>query len=154
MMTFPLFASHREGRKGRDTRGVAAVEFALVAPVLLVLALGIVDYGEMIWQQEAVDNAVAAGADYAVAYGWNPGGISGAEYAATPLSITPTQTEYTGCPSASGVAKTSKSTCSDGYAARTYVQVGAQTTYNLLLAWPGFPASITLNGSALARIGP
>jgi Flp pilus assembly pilin Flp len=32
-------------RRGRDDRGAAAVEFALVVPVLLMVMLGILDYG-------------------------------------------------------------------------------------------------------------
>ena len=42
----------------RDVRGVAALEFALVAPILLLLILGIVDFGER-YKSAAVYNDAA-----------------------------------------------------------------------------------------------
>lgn len=42
---------------GRDSKGAAAVEFALVLPILLVLVLGIIEFGYL-----AYANASAAGA--------------------------------------------------------------------------------------------
>ena len=49
----------------RDQRGVAAVEFAIIAPVFFALLLGIVDVGRYMWtlntMQYAIDDAVRAG---------------------------------------------------------------------------------------------
>ena len=44
-------------RRGRDQRGAAAVEFALVTPLLLMLVLGIIDFGWMIMKSNLVNNA-------------------------------------------------------------------------------------------------
>ena len=44
-------------RPGRDQRGAAAVEFALVTPLLLMLVLGILDFGWMIMKANLVNNA-------------------------------------------------------------------------------------------------
>lgn len=41
----------------RDDRGAAAVEFALVVPLLLMLVFGIVDFGYMINRSSMVNNA-------------------------------------------------------------------------------------------------
>ena len=43
-------------------RGAAALEFALVAPVLIMLLLGIVDFGVLMNAQSVVANAVREGA--------------------------------------------------------------------------------------------
>ena len=40
-------------RRSRDDRGAAAVEFALVLPVLMLIVLGIVDYG--LWFSNSID---------------------------------------------------------------------------------------------------
>lgn len=45
-----------------DDRGVAALEFGFVLPVLLLLALGIIDFGRAIWYQATLDYAVEAAA--------------------------------------------------------------------------------------------
>lgn len=53
------------GRR-RTSRGVIAVEFAIIAPVLLVLLLGIIDLALMFWVNLAMQYAVREGARYAV----------------------------------------------------------------------------------------
>jgi Flp pilus assembly protein TadG len=46
----------RRGRT-RDERGAAVVEFALVAPILLMLVFGIIDFGWMLMKANLVNNA-------------------------------------------------------------------------------------------------
>ena len=48
-----------------DTRGIAAVEFAFVVPILCLLLAGAVDLGGVLYTQFQLNNAVAAGAAYA-----------------------------------------------------------------------------------------
>lgn len=47
-------------------RGAAAVEFALIAPVLIVLLLGIINAGYLFGQKLALNQAVREGARHAV----------------------------------------------------------------------------------------
>lgn len=50
-------------RQGRDReRGAAAVEFALVAPLLLLLVFGIITYGYMLSFRQAISQGAAEGA--------------------------------------------------------------------------------------------
>ncbi|WP_439569483.1 TadE/TadG family type IV pilus assembly protein [Sphingopyxis sp.] len=44
---------------GRDSRGTALVEFALTAPVFLLLLLGIIDYGWKYYAQHVLQGAVS-----------------------------------------------------------------------------------------------
>lgn len=53
----------------RDRRGVAAVEFALIAPALFLLTVGIIDVGRMMWMASTLDHAAREGARYATAHG-------------------------------------------------------------------------------------
>ena len=55
-------------KRGRDG-GAAAVEFALVLPILLVLAFGVISYGTLFAQQLALNNGVRQGARLAVVEG-------------------------------------------------------------------------------------
>ena len=45
--------------------GLAAIEFAMLAPVFLVLLVGLVDLGGLVYTSNRLDTAVAAGAQYA-----------------------------------------------------------------------------------------
>lgn len=56
----------RLARARRRSRGVIAVEFAIVAPILLLLLLGIIDLALMFWVNLAMQYAVREGARYAV----------------------------------------------------------------------------------------
>lgn len=44
-------------RRARDQRGAAAVEFALVFPLLLLIVFGILDFGWMLMKANLVNNA-------------------------------------------------------------------------------------------------
>lgn len=45
------------GRKRREERGAAAVEFALIMPIFLLLLFGIIDFGYMINRSSVINNA-------------------------------------------------------------------------------------------------
>ena len=49
----------------RDTRGVAAVEFAFAFPILILLLVGILDIGRALWTTSTLDHAAREGARYA-----------------------------------------------------------------------------------------
>ena len=49
----------------RDERGAAAVEFALVLPILVVLAFGIIDFGRLLYTYNNLTSAVREGARFA-----------------------------------------------------------------------------------------
>jgi Flp pilus assembly pilin Flp len=52
----------------REEKGVGAVEFALVAPVLLLLIFGILQLGTLFLANHGLRNAVAEGARYATIF--------------------------------------------------------------------------------------
>ena len=50
----------------KDNRGIAAIEFAFIVPVFLILLMGTVDMAQMLLACYRLDQAVAAGSQYAV----------------------------------------------------------------------------------------
>jgi Flp pilus assembly protein TadG len=60
-----LAARRRISQLCRDQRGVAAVEFAMIAPIFFGLLIGIIDVGRYMWTlntiQYAIDQGVRAG---------------------------------------------------------------------------------------------
>jgi hypothetical protein len=57
---------HGSQRAWRDRRGIAALEAAMVAPVLVLILMACVDFGRAISQSIELANAVRAGAQHAV----------------------------------------------------------------------------------------
>ena len=55
-------------RRGRCQEGIAAVEFAIILPILLVLTLGALDLGHMYFMDHLITNASREGARYAAKY--------------------------------------------------------------------------------------
>lgn len=61
--------------------GIAAVEFAFLVPVFLVLMMGVIDMGQLLYDYYQLDQAVAAGAQYAVLNAANVTSAQGAQVA-------------------------------------------------------------------------
>ena len=68
---FPIleFKVHKMSRSFRKQRGAAAVEFAVVAPVFVLLIFGMIEYGRMVMVQQMLTNASREGARRAVLEG-------------------------------------------------------------------------------------
>ena len=88
----------------RKRRGAAAVEFAVVAPIFLLLVFGMIEYGRMVMVQQVLTNASREGARCAVLDGTThqevvdtvtayltSGSIQGAN-----ITVTPTNPEDAG----------------------------------------------------------
>lgn len=136
--------------------GLAAIEFAFLAPILLMLTVCTVDLGIAYYDAMQVENAAQAGSEYAAVHGYKIASISQAITSTSNLSglaASPAPTEFCGCPSGSGLTTaTCGSTCSDSSLAGTYVTVSATATYTTLIHYPMLPASFTFVNSAVARI--
>ena len=87
-------------RKQRD-RGAAAVEFALILPILLLLIGGIIDFGNLYYNQIIVSNAARDGARLVSANpvanpGWTSAQIQARITAASsPVNVNSTSTSWT-----------------------------------------------------------
>lgn len=78
-------------RRPRTERGAAAVEFALLLPVLVLLIGGIVDYGRYFFTQVQLSNAAREGARAGIVFG-DPVARATTAGGATPGWQTPTFT--------------------------------------------------------------
>jgi Flp pilus assembly protein TadG len=64
-------------RRGRSETGAELVEFALVFPLLLLVVLGIIDFGFLFQKYEVVTNAAREGARIATLPNYGPGYVQG-----------------------------------------------------------------------------
>ena len=76
----------------RSEKGVSAVEFALIAPLLFVLTFGIVEFGLLLFDKAVVTNASREGGRAAIVYDEDEDGVYTPP---TPEEIQGVVTEYT-----------------------------------------------------------
>jgi Flp pilus assembly protein TadG len=139
-----------------DRDGVAAVEFSIVAPLLIAMLIGTIDYGTGFYRKMQVQNAAHAGAEYALLNGFDSSAITNAVLNATNfsgVSSSPAPVQFCGCPSMSGVTSTDcGSTCSSGSTPGTYVTISAQGSYETLFHYPMVPNSFNFTSQTTVRI--
>jgi uncharacterized membrane protein len=140
--------------------GTAAIEFALLAPLLLILLTGIVEIGMAVFQDIQVQAAAEAGALYAAKYGSND--LTAIALAVTNatgtsgITAAPAPQVFCGCPTASGITSQGadcSTVCPDAKPPGKYVTISATITRTELLT-PyislGLPATFT--GSSVVRV--
>jgi Flp pilus assembly protein TadG len=139
-----------------DDEGLSGIEFAIIAPVLILSFIATADFGLAIYAKMEVENAAQAGTQYAAANGYTSSSVSSAVTAATNLSgltASPAPNEFCGCPSTSGVTTaTCNTNCASGATAGTYVSASAQATYSTIISYPGIPGSYTFSSTSTVRI--
>lgn len=59
-MTRRAFRSDAVAGFRRDARGASAVEFALLAPLVILMLVGIIETGRLLWTQHSLDQVAAA----------------------------------------------------------------------------------------------
>ena len=116
--------------------------------------------GITIFRQTQVSFAARAGADFALAHGFNATEVSNAIVTATTytaITATPAPKQFCGFPSATGVTVASgvppcTAVCSGGFKAGTYVQANSQVQFSPVIPNPWQTGPVTLAAQATVRI--
>lgn len=154
---------------GNSCRGTAALELAIVAPVLLTMLGGLADFGMAFRLKSELAAGVDAGAAYAFATEQQMLGtsqtlssstIASAVSAAPGLSgatVTVSQMPGSYCVTTSGTSATLKavssgSTCADGSAPGTYVTISASLPFQPLMPFYSMLGAMTLTASVSVRL--
>jgi Flp pilus assembly protein TadG len=169
----------RGSRRGAWDSGAAAVELSFLLPVLVVLGLGVSDYGALMGSAASLEAATRSVAEYArnsaacAAGGLansdcitginslvttlksNNTAISSATF--TPSSVQANAANYCTCTDGSGSSVgCSTLTCSVGSPPDTrvlqYIQIVANQTYTPLVSYAGFFSSFPATGQTTIRI--
>ncbi|MDN5003682.1 TadE/TadG family type IV pilus assembly protein [Bradyrhizobium sp. GCM10027634] len=140
----------------RDNRGVAAVEFGIMIPVLSLMVVSVTDIGLALYRKMQVEEAAQAGAQYAIARGFDAGGISSAVTSATnssDITASPAPVTFCGCPTSTGVSTVGCGTvCTGGAQAGTYTTISARATYYTLINYQIVATTYTYNAQSTARL--
>lgn len=140
---------------GND-HGSSLVEVALVAPTLILLLVGTVDFGRAYYLATEVAGAAHAGAEYGVQAPTDTAGMKAAAIADAPdvPSLT-VATPTFGCECSDGTKYSascaSKPSCSTNVVYAVKVSVSA--SYKPMFPWPGLPSRVQLANTAVMRCG-
>lgn len=139
----------------REAAGTALVNFAMIAPILIVMLLAIFDYGVGFYDTMALQNAVRAGAQYGTA---NPNDTAGIIAVATnaaefdPDDLTVAATRTCGCADGTAIACGSTPSCGDGSVKRSFVNVSMSKPHTPILPFTFGPSVSTLSADASLRV--
>lgn len=114
----------------RNEKGVAAVEFALVAPVLVLLMVGIGTYGTRIIAYNKMRQAVSTGAEYVMTVSDDTTEVKNlvlSSWDDKPGDASVTVAQACTC---AGVTNDCSTSCADGSYPLRYVTINATGTWN------------------------
>lgn len=140
----------------RSEKGSAAVELAIILPVLVLIVIGVADLGRVYLTRMTVSNAARAGAQYgsqstatsADTVGMNAAAKQDALESA-PIAVT----SRSFCRCAGGeIGDCTTGDCGAYGLYRLYVEVTASKTVNLVFNYPGLPSSVALSRKATFRV--
>lgn len=151
---------HKLFKRGGDRdRGAAAVEFALVLPVLVMLLLGIIDFGMVTNAQAIMGNAARDGARAASLKGSQAEGCAAALKASSSLlGFTNTGDCSTSVPKVTFTCQTlSGAACASGFDTSKETGGTVVVTVSYVYKWVspaifGLPGSTTITKSSYMRI--
>jgi len=136
------------------TRGTAAVELAILAPVIGTLITGAWDFGNALLQQERLSNAARAGAAFALTNTADSTDYTGMVQAArndasdTTDALHVTAQQVCTCPTGTSVSCTGS--CSGG-SVWTYAQVTVSENYTTLISYPFATNPLNLTSTVTVR---
>jgi Flp pilus assembly protein TadG len=151
-----IFAKRRTARRATQA-GQALLEVALVTPLLLLLALGIIEIGRYAYYSILVADAARAGAQYGaqnLATAADTAGIrTAAENDGQNLSqLKVTVQDECGCTGSSIGGACPATACASPNHALVYVKVTVTGKFNSLFKYPGIPQSINCDSTELMRV--
>lgn len=152
-----LGASHRAWAD--DERGASILELALLLPILLLMLIGLIDFGRAYYLSSEVSAAASAGALYGcqnTTAAQDTTGIKAAAVADAPnvsgLTV-PTVSLACQCSGSTASVSCTSPGCGSSSHVIEWLTVGTSATYKPLFPYPGVPSSLTLTGRATLRVG-
>jgi Flp pilus assembly protein TadG len=132
----------------RNDSGSVAAEFALMAPIIVLIAAGIADFGMFATRSVRLVAAARIGAEYARTYPNDPSGIQNAMQSA--MSSAPALTFPASFPWSCECDDKTPIACSNSCATvsrpgpnRVFIRITANQRFTPLVPWPGIPTTLT-----------
>ena len=146
---------HAMHRFRQSRSGSVLTETAMVVPVLLLIAIGGIDFGRFNIEQSRLAGAARAGIQYVLRDTTNAGNITRImsimerEAGTADGQLSLTARRFCNC----GSGEVSCTVlCGDGSIAPMYVEVTAQNDLDLFFSYPGVPDILPLSARSEARV--
>lgn len=142
-------------RLSRCRRGLSAVEFGFVAPLLVLVLSGLVDLGHALQRTIVLENAARAGAHYAMSFPQETAEIAARTRAALAGLAATVTVEPPDCRCVDGTPALCDGLACPGTPptpSRVFVRVTVTTPYEPLIGFGRYLLPNTLRGEAVARV--
>ncbi|HEY2773653.1 MAG TPA: TadE/TadG family type IV pilus assembly protein [Candidatus Binatia bacterium] len=129
-------------RKGttKGQKGIAAVEFGLIMPVVFLLLFGVIEFGTAFWRQQILTSAVREGARKGIV-------LSTPRYGSATKTAVTAYLSNLGWDTSKAVVTCSPSDCGTASASGSNLQVSATYPTSLVVLSHLLPGVLTVNGS-------
>lgn len=134
-----------------DCGGVAATEFALIAPIFAMLLVGTADMGMYILENMRLQNAAHAAASYVAQAQSEENAATVAAEIYNGRGQIDVDTELA-CECADGVPLVCPASCGADDYQRRFINITINGTFNSLFPYPGLPEEMSLAGYARMRV--
>jgi Flp pilus assembly protein TadG len=128
--------------------GSVAIEFALVAPIIALVAAGIADFGMLTSNSTALTATTRIGAEYARLHPSDTEGIQ--NFMQSSMSFTPALSFPTSFPQSCECDDSTSIACTESCATagrpspnRVFITINASQPFTPLIPWPGIPGILT-----------
>jgi hypothetical protein len=133
--------------------GSSIVELAVAVPILLLLAIGVAEYGRLYFTQITVANAARSGAEYGIKTDGNVDSMTyGAKIEAgkDSLGMVITAGTFCSCPDGSA-ADCITGDCGSYGVPRAFDSVAVKKVVRFFFHYPGFPDSMVIQRKSILR---
>ena len=147
-----------------DERGSITIEAVFGFVALLILLLGVIDFGLAYTQKMGIENAVKAGIQYSLVRKPMQGNLTAVGQAVIQAAPVPSAgqsnnlTTVIFCECADGTSSACLSSggtpliCADGSTRRSFLKISLSQSYKLLFPYPVFGNYITLSNTETVRL--
>ena len=149
-------------RSRNHQEGVAAVEAAIVLPLLVIMLLVIFDFGRVMYPGITNSNAARAAVGYgaqSTAFALDHAGMNNAargDAQNLPINVNnaehvdSTARHFCRCPGSTAEINCTSSSCPK--APEVYVEVTTSRVFGTIAGYPGIPTSVDLSHTAIMRV--
>ncbi len=142
----------------RSDSGNAMVEFGIAAPVMVLLALGAIDFARLFAESTIMTSAANTGAFYGALNNRATNDLTGMQHMALQDAsqlegVTAVASRYCDCPDSPGIkVDCLETSCPNFGVPRGYVRTSVQKTFYTMGFYPGIPNETAMTTSGYVRV--
>ena len=147
---------NERSRNASREAGISTLEFALVAPLLMLMLFGATDFARLFYHGITVANAAGIGSFYGAQSNVKSVSYAAIQQVATDDAadledVSASPSIYCDCPDGTEVDCIT-GVCTDYGSPRVYSKTRVQQTFETLAPWPLIPSSVVVTRDAYIRV--